>query len=294
LGNTCSYTCSYCPSYLNDGSSPWRDVEILKKFIDNIFALVKDKQIVVEFTGGEVTLYKDYGKLCAYIKSKGGIVSMISNGSRTMDWWRKNSENFDQVLLSYHTEFARKDHYLELVDYLKDKVDLCCNIMTPPGKIDSCIDIGTEVKNKRDTIVNLAPLIEDLEGELLPAYTEVELRKIDDFNASSSELHNYSGRKRLTFRKNLVKVFPNGESKPTAHSNLVSNKENSWFGWNCYSGVTQISVSVDEIYRGWCFVGGKIGNVANPNLSLPDTPIVCNKELCHCNFDLYSKKERVI
>ena len=34
LGNTCNYSCSYCPPVLNNGSYGWNDFEIIKKFID--------------------------------------------------------------------------------------------------------------------------------------------------------------------------------------------------------------------------------------------------------------------
>ncbi|MBO9702046.1 MAG: radical SAM protein [Sporocytophaga sp.] len=294
LGNTCSYSCSYCPSYLNDGSIPWTDLEILKNFIDTLFEKKKGQTIVIEFTGGEVTLYKDYGALCAYIKSKGGIISMITNGSRTMDWWRKNVQHFDIIAFSYHTEFADRAKYLELADFLKDKVDLNCNIMTPPGKLDFCLELGEDIHKLGIYTVNLMPLIEDLEGELLPDYKPGELEAIDAFNSIVSEGTIVNKTRVINLRSDLSKVYPDGRRQKISPPLLVSSKENTWWGWNCLSGVTQIAIDAKgNIYRGWCMVGGKIGNIGNPNLTLPDDPVLCNKELCHCHFDFYSKKEIV-
>ncbi len=292
LGNTCSYSCSYCPSYLNDGSIPWTDLEILKNFIDTLFEKKAGQKIVIEFTGGEVTLFKDYGALCSYIKSKGGVISMITNGSRTMDWWRKNVQHFDVIAFSYHTEFADRTKYLELAYFLKDKVDLNCNIMTPPGKLDFCLELGEDIRKLGIYTVNLMPLIEDLEGELLPGYTQNELDVIDQFNSTTSQEPVTNKTKVINKRSDLSKVYPDGKKQKISPPLLVSSKENTWWGWNCLSGVTQIAIDAKgDIFRGWCMVGGKIGNIGNPNLTLPDNPVLCNKELCHCHFDFYSKKE---
>ena len=43
--------------------------------------------------------------------------------------------------------------------------------------------------------------------------------------------------------------------------------------------------------RGWCRVGGAFGNMKDPdNIHWPQSPIKCNKKMCHCNFDIMCKK----
>ena len=46
-----------------------------------------------------------------------------------------------------------------------------------------------------------------------------------------------------------------------------------------------------SLHRGWCKVGGKIGHITDENLMLPIRPVICDKTMCHCNFDIMSTKE---
>ena len=42
---------------------------------------------------------------------------------------------------------------------------------------------------------------------------------------------------------------------------------------------------------GWCRVGGAFGNMKDPkNIKWPRKPTMCTKSMCHCNFDIMSKK----
>jgi hypothetical protein len=94
---------------------------------------------------------------------------------------------------------------------------------------------------------------------------------------------------------------------------FIANKLNSWKGWKCYAGVEQIVVDVDgSVWRGWCKVGELLGWVdkvkidtgfgshataTKPGLPVqidfPKDPIICDKDFCHCNFDIMSTKEKV-
>ena len=106
LGNMCNYTCSYCPPILNNGSFGWQDFKVIKNFIDACETHYAPRKVYFEFTGGEVTLWKDFIKCAQYIKSKGHDIGFISNASRTIRWWEKNKNNFDHVCLSFHPESA--------------------------------------------------------------------------------------------------------------------------------------------------------------------------------------------
>ena len=66
LGNTCNYECSYCPSGLHDSSKRWPSIDVIKNFITNIKKANPEKKLYFEFTGGEVTLYKDFIDVCKF------------------------------------------------------------------------------------------------------------------------------------------------------------------------------------------------------------------------------------
>ena len=71
LGNMCNFSCSYCPSILNDGSFGWNEYDVVKNFIDEVIKVYAPRTVYFEFTGGEVTLWKDFVKTAMYIKERG-------------------------------------------------------------------------------------------------------------------------------------------------------------------------------------------------------------------------------
>ena len=102
---------SYCSNVLNNGSSGWNDFEIIKKFIDACEKHYAPRKVYFEFTGGEVTLWKDFIKCAQYIKSKGHDIGFISNASLTIRWWEKNKNNFDLYKLKFSSESAEADPF---------------------------------------------------------------------------------------------------------------------------------------------------------------------------------------
>ena len=134
LGNTCNFACSYCPTSLHDGSQRWHSTQNVKNFISKIRNYHPNKKIYFEFTGGEVTLNKDFIDICKYCTENDVKVGFISNGSRTIRWWEENKNYFDSVMLSYHSEFADQDHFVQVAEILNDEVRTHVNIMMKPEK----------------------------------------------------------------------------------------------------------------------------------------------------------------
>jgi len=88
-------------------------------------------------------------------------------------------------------------------------------------------------------------------------------------------------------------IDANGEGPVVSAHRFISEKANNWSGWKCYAGIEQLIVDMDgSIYRGWCKVGNSIGHINDANLELPMLPVICNKNMCHCNFDIMCSKEK--
>ena len=145
LGNTCNYRCSYCPSFLHEGSVGWPRIELVKKFVDYAVNHYSGKKIYFEFTGGEVTLWKNFIELCAYIKNTNNYVGFISNGTMSNSFWIKNIDKFDHVCLSYHPQFAKKHKFLEKASILSNSVRTHINIMMDPNYWDECITLAEQI-----------------------------------------------------------------------------------------------------------------------------------------------------
>jgi len=290
LGNTCNYECSYCPASLHDGSNRWPSLDSVKNFIVNVRDQYRDKNIYFEFTGGEVTLNKDFIEICQFCTDLRIKVGMISNGSRTLRYWEENKQYFDHVCLSFHPEFAEEKHFIDVVKLLHNDVRTHVNIMMSPEKFDHCYAIANKIKNLGNISMALQPLIHDF-GDTLYDYNDFQ-KKIFDKQHELITKHIRFTKPFDYYRGAMRTVDSEGNTQVTSAHRFINDKTNDWSGWKCYAGVEQLIVDMDgTIHRGWCKVGDTIGNISDIELKLPTQPVICTKTMCHCNFDIMSTKE---
>jgi MoaA/NifB/PqqE/SkfB family radical SAM enzyme len=291
LGNTCNFSCSYCPSHLHDGSKPWPTLENIKAFITKTVEQTYPRKVYFEFTGGEVTLYKHFIEICQHCTDLGAKVGLISNGSRTLRWWEENKKYFDHVCLSFHPQFADADHFIEVVKLLHEDIRTHVNIMMDPDMFDYCYAIANKIKNLGNLSMALQPLIHDF-GDTLYDYTPSQ-KNIFDKQHELITRHIKFTKSFDYYRGAMRLLYNDGTSEISSAHRFISFKTNDWSGWKCYTGVEQVVVDMDgSIWRGWCRVGGLIGNIIDKELVIPTEPIICNKTMCHCNFDIMSTKEK--
>jgi MoaA/NifB/PqqE/SkfB family radical SAM enzyme len=166
LLNVCNFKCSYCPDFLHNSSEPWPDYSVVESFCSKVINHYADKKIYFEFTGGEVTLWKDFLKLCDFLKNNNARVGCISNLSRTERYWTELKDKLDHVCGSFHAQFSRKDHFLKILDLLKDSVRTHANIMMLPEQFDICLEVAKEVYAKPNISIALQPLLVDFKDRL--------------------------------------------------------------------------------------------------------------------------------
>ena len=243
---------------------------------------------------GKIVSVSGSGNVAQYACEKatelGAKVGLISNGSRTLRWWEDNKQYFDHVCLSFHPEFADADHFVQVVKMLHDDVRTHVNIMMSPDKFDFCYAVANKVKGIGNISMALQPLIHDF-GDTLYDYDEFQKKIFDKQHELIVKHIKYT--KSFDYYRGAMKMIKedNTEVVSSAHR-FISQKTNDWSGWKCYAGAEQIIVDLGgDIYRGWCRVGGKIGNIFEA-FEVPKTPIICNKTMCHCNFDIMSTKEQ--
>ncbi len=290
LGNTCNYSCEYCPSNLHDGSRRWPDLDSVKKFITRVVDQVSPRKVYFEFTGGEVTLNRDFIAICEHCTSLGARVGLISNGSRTLRWWTENKKYFDHVCLSFHPEFADPEHFVEVVKILNDDVRTHVNIMMSPSQFDYCYNVAQKVKDLGNISMALQPLIHDF-GDTLYDYTDQQ-KEVFDRQHDLITKHIKFTKSFDYYRGAMRMVFPDGNTEVSSAHRFISFKTNDWSGWHCYAGVEQIIIDLQGlIWRGWCRVGNLVGHMLDEDLNIPKDPVLCNKTMCHCNFDIMSTKE---
>lgn len=292
LLNSCNYKCSYCPEFLHSGTSKKPDFEKILNFCINIIENYNDKNIYFEFTGGEVTYWKHFSYLVDCLKSYNKVyVGVISNGSNTLQWWDRIKNKLDHACLSFQPEYSNKEHYINLIKLINNHMRTHINLMLHPDYFDLCLEVVDELtKDVSDISIALQPLLVDFQ-DVMYKYTNKQLEIIDNqFELYGSKVK--WTKNRPIFRGSMKATGQNKVVNSSAHR-FISDGINHWKGWKCYAGVEQIVIDMDGcVWRGWCKEGGMLGNI-DKYIKLPTNPIICNRDFCHCNFDIMCTKEKI-
>lgn len=295
MTDVCNFKCSYCTEYLHGGYHGWPDFESVIKFCDQVINHYSPKDIYFEFTGGEITYWLHFPDLLKFLKSYNSNIftGVISNGSRSLLWWDKNKDYLDHACLSFHPEYSKPDHYINVVKQISCHMRTHVNFMMHPDKklFQRCIKM---VENLSNSVLNISialqPLLIDF-GDQLYDYTKEQLEIID----KQYELYGSKVQWNIDwpiFRGAMKMINGKKELTSSAHR-FIADKTNKWKGWKCYAGVEQIVVDIDgNVWRGWCKEGDLIGSI-NDIFDLPTSPIICDRDFCHCNFDIMCTKEKI-
>ncbi len=288
-GNTCNYSCSYCPDYLHNGTSPWLSYSVVTEFCDKIITHYTSKKIVFEFTGGEITMWPDFIQVAAYLHARNIDISIISNGSRTLRWWETAVPYLKRVHLSFHPEQGDQKQFENVVAYLYNKTSLHVNIMMHPSCFETCRDFASQLEHTYPVSVSRQPLLHQLKGSLY-TYSREELSIMGQSQSAAIEADQTH-----VYRSEMTKAYPDGERTNHSCNYFLSSFENNWNDWLCFAGLEQIVVTqTGDVYRGWCMSGGKIGHISQHKIVFPTNPVCCDQYECSCNFDILCTKIKQI
>ena len=283
VGSVCNFNCSYCMNALHDNKHPFVDVEIAKRFVENITKKHEDKVVVFILSGGEPVLWKDLPELMRFIKQKNGEVHIISNGSKRLEWWEENTKMMDVVLLSFHWDYSDQDKIMKVAKIaVRNEVSVKVNILATKEMFDETYELAERMAHMvPGAVCEVRVIRKDHGGEMID-YTEEQVERLKE---------------RIRFGwprygKIYQTVYTDAGEKFTPQDAII-NQKNCWKGWKCYIGIETLKVSIDgTILRGNCGVGGPLGNI-NGEVKFPDEPVICNQDLCGCVTDIKTTKERM-
>jgi len=289
LGNVCNYSCTYCPEQLHRGDHKFPPLQTVLNFVDKTLQHYSGRKLYFEFTGGEVTLWKDLLPLARELKKRQCKIGIISNGSRSIDFYARLIEDIDHICLSFHPESSDEEHFLSVVKLCSEKIRTHANFMMLPEAFEQALAVSMRVIEIPNISIALQPLVEELSGPIW-SYTPSQL-KVMNMQGQALVRHIKHTRSFEYFRGAMQVTYTSGRQKTLTPQWFISAGQNNWQGWDCYAGLEQIVVDLDGyIYRGWCKAGGSLGKIDDSNLELPSNPIRCPKNNCHCNLDIMTSK----
>lgn len=293
-GNLCNHKCYYCFPGSNEGNIAWPDVELVKQNLSHLLKCYENNgkpKSNLYIVGGEPTLWKGLEELCQYLKDNHDIIIEIStNGTRKIDWWKKNAKNFDHVEVSVHREFANVDHLINVCDTLYEEgVFVNADALIDPQAFDECLDIVEQLKTSKHDWPIIAKIVH-FDGT--HRYTEEQLEYFTETIKRYPTLEWFESTTRKPLRE--VTIYNNKDIIKVNNDNyLITNGLNKFKGWKCNLGVDFVKVFPDGRITGNC-QQKLFGNLYAPNFidsyAPVIKPLICNRELCVCSEETVIEK----
>lgn len=315
LANICNYSCHYCHPGLNNGDRGFPlDYDLYTKNFDHLINIYKNKfnkkHIKVELTGGEPTLWPRIADFAKHLKETHPEIDcckIISNGSRTIRWWKENSQYFDEIHLSLHPE-GNPQHVIEVADYIYKNTNnfVTINVILDPtdwetskNRLDEIVAHTTPWLTKSWLLVSGATVRSD--------YTKEQLKEFDN-RVKKIPPQEYIDKLRergIIFPPSKATlVYDNGTTEPFTKLTLKREEgDNVFTGWECNTGVDRIACAFGNIISP---CGARYLFDLDQPLTLYDEdftkkfrasiikPIICRESVCgKCTSDLRIPKRKI-
>lgn len=287
LNNNCNYRCSYCYQLDMVDIKDHITYDHILDFFNDLKQKNPNKKIMVILQGGEPTLYKNLSTLLKELKKIVYYIFIISNGSRSINWWKENSKLFDKICLSYHYEYTDKDHFYNVCKTITNEINsfITINLMMYPEHIEEIYAYGSKLVNEIDHLIINLKLI-----RFFKPYTKEQIDFIKENIKLKSE-YCLDGDDEYFSQKNIILKDINNNIEKVDINNLIISKKNGWNGWQCDAGSFYIKTNGD-LFRSNCEIGGPIGNLTT-TYELEYDPLICNNEFCNCRNDIYITKRKI-
>jgi MoaA/NifB/PqqE/SkfB family radical SAM enzyme len=299
LHDKCTYDCSYCPPANKSGTDSRLNLDTLDQFCNSLESHVQsidpNFKIKVLFTGGEPTVWKDFGELVSRLAARNWVLMVNSNGSRTNRWWEEYADKFSSIILSYHTESVIDNEFIQKLQICEKTTRTSVNVMLNPNEeyFQKAIDITSRIKNETTSVSVTHYKIQHTFGlqEInVPQYSQEQLEIISNLKDYYPELPSHY----KTIYDNYLIKSTNGKVQQLDAVDLLNKGLVNFKDWKCSVGLESIFIDAEgNILRGACRVDKPLGNISYPNsIVWPTEPVVCPYSWCGCITDIKNSKEK--
>jgi len=301
LSNMCNYKCWYCFPGYHEGDTPWPKFERIKDNLSHIIDYYKrngnKREIHLHIIGGEPTLWKEFGTFVKYFSEEHKcVISMSSNGSRTIRWWNEYGDYVDHTMLSCHHERADPAHIAEVGDilYTKNKT-VNGMVLMDPTVWDKCVSIVEALKkSKYEWPITALEVHNDKQK-----YTQEQKDYLSDSLKRWPNKEYWLSAEKLP-RNNPTIIFSDTTEQEVPRNWLSLNNKNIFTGWQCNIGIDTFFIDKNGDIRGGC--GQPLYNMDSfyniydedfinkftPNL----IPTICKKtSACDCQPETNARKQ---
>lgn len=297
VNNFCNFKCSYC----NPGnwSGTDRNDGNLDLYISNLDTIIKKykdvgyKYYKFFFSGGEPTAWKNFIPICEWLREQlpDCTLAVNTNLSRPLKWWEKHYQLFDDVVASFHVEFADKQKYEENNIFLCDKLNyLCTKMLMHEDRFWEVVEYGEHLKTVMPNyFIEWTPLFDEMTVNAGPwKYKDPAKRKfISEHNVEMNFTipKPYKPSNTVSYNK-----YKDGSSTPTNSNDIIVNGQNFFKKWKCNVGDAIFINPIGNVSLASCGQGDNIGHILTDVSGVGPKQITCAKEHCHCGTDIIIPK----
>lgn len=310
----CNYSCHYCFPGCNDGKYRWpNDLELFKKNLGHMLDVYRENlgktKIRLNIAGGEPTLWPQLGEFAEHFhKEYGCKITLATNGSRTMRFWKEYAKYFDDICIAAHHESCDLNHIKEVLDYVYNNTDVLINCLVLMDTKDwtKCENIVKELQDHPTPwLLKVRPL--KIDGKIID-YTEEQklyikdkmkkmppkewIQKMRDLNKLDTEED----------KVGMQLLMDNGELIDSDTNMVFRNNWYQFTGWECNIGVDRFQINADGSIVGSCDARNLYNlreplNVYDENFieefnKVDIVPVKCRQVSCLCSAEIKMPKRK--
>jgi organic radical activating enzyme len=297
VSDFCNFKCSYC----NPGNwgGKYRNEDNVDTYIKNLTVIINKyrdagyKDFKFFFSGGEPTAWKNFLPICEWLRTAlpNCTLAVNTNLSRPLAWWETHYKLFDDVVASFHIEFADKEKYFENTLFLCDKVNyLSSKMLMHDDRFWEVVEYGESLKQRLPNyFIEWTPLFDEMTINAGPwEYKDPEKVKfLNEHNVDTKQTVEKPS------KENNCISYVKFSDRTTTHVNsndIIINRQNFFKGWKCNVGDALFINPAGAISLASCGQGGYVGNILGDINDIGPKQIICGKEHCHCGTDIIIPK----
>lgn len=308
--STCNFNCNYCWPSAHDGKYRWPNLDIVTKNFTHLLTEYGKSNVRITISGGEPTLWPELGEFAQYLNQIHKCrLTLNTNGSRTIRWWKEYCRYFDDIQISVHNEFADISHTIDVLDeiYSHGNIMVAAQMLMDPKNWKKSVDnVDRLVQHPTPWLVKLMTLTNPLTGEVMD-YTPEQIRYLEKKVQKRPPKEYidlmFSTGKIIEDDKNVTGTMTYEDGKIVQYDTfeIFKNRLNKFKGWSCDIGSERIGISPDGILAGNCgeSISNKKFNLHDPefrntfSLAYVRSNSICTKEFCDCTSDIRVSKRIV-
>lgn len=299
VNNFCNYSCSYCNpgnwsgTHTNDGN-----LEVYLENLEEIVLRYKQEgyhHFKFFFSGGEPAAWRNFIPICEWIRETlpQATIAVNTNLSRPLAWWQKHVHLFDDIVASFHVEFADKDKYLEKNKWLCDKVNyLSTKLLMHEERFWEVVEFGERCKQEMPNyFIEWTPLYDELTNNASPwEYADPAKREFLETHNVEQQFtidKPYRENKAISYTR-----YADGTTEPCNSNEVIVRGQNFFTGWDCDVGDCVFINPTGTISMASCGATRDVGHILWDIDSVGPLTIECPKKHCYCGTDIIIPKRK--